>query len=91
MSFTQQMVSSIKNNDRRKQKHIPFEQKEIVKKGTPINSKKYSVVGKHEVEQILKDRKDEERQKLIYKIIYTLIITTLIISITTFLIKFTFF
>ena len=63
MSFTQQMVSSIRNNDRRKQKHIPFEKKDTVKKGNPINSKKYGPVGKHNIEQLLKKKKKMKKNK----------------------------
>ena len=91
MSFTQQMVSSLRNNDRRKQKHIPFEKKDTVKKGNPINSKKYGPVGKHNVEQLLKKKEDNEKEQRIYKIILTLIITILVIFGITYSIKLIYF
>lgn len=91
MSFTQQMVSSLRNNNRRKQKHTPFEQTPNVKKGTPIKSKKFGVVGKHSVEQILKKKQEKEKEQRVYKILLTLITTILLISGVTFSIRLIFF
>jgi hypothetical protein len=37
------MIASMKNNSRRKNKHIPFDSDQITyKKGSPINSKEFS-------------------------------------------------
>lgn len=91
MSFTQQMVSSLRNNNRRKQKHIPFEKKDSIKKGTPIKSKKFGPVGKHNVEQILQKKQEKENEQRVYKLILTLIITILIIFGITLSIRFIYF
>ena len=75
MSFAQHMVSSLRHNDRRKPKHIPFEKKDETKKGTPIKTKKYGVVEKHEVKKILKQKREGESQIRNIKIVLTIGIT----------------
>lgn len=91
MSFTQQMVSSLRNNDRRKQKHSPFEKKDSIKKGSPIKSKKFGPVGKHSVGEILKKKQEKEDEQKIYKLILTLIITIIVIFGITLSIKLIYF
>ena len=86
------MISSMKNNSRRKNKHIPFSQNlNNYKKGKPISSKEMTPKEKDLLLKKLKENKEKESKTHIYKLIITLFLTVAVISGIVFILKFTFF
>jgi hypothetical protein len=91
MGFADQMISSLKNNSRRKRSHIPFEKNDAIEGKSPLKSKEYNRLSKIEVNRLLKKNKTTEKENLPLKIIISLIITVTIITGIVIVIKFTFF
>ncbi len=91
MGFADQMISSLKNNSRRKRAHIPFEKIKENEHSYPIKSKDFNQLSKKEITQILKQKKVREKENAPIKIILTLIITIVLIAGIIFALKFTFF
>jgi uncharacterized protein YqhQ len=86
------MQTSIKNNDRRKNKIKPF--KNFVPKylkGKALFSKKLSFTEKKELLIKLKNDRELENKQKIYKLIISFGLTIIIIVGIVFIIKFTFF
>lgn len=91
MGFAEQMISSLRNNSRRKKVHIPFEKTDTPQKSTPIKSKNFSQFEKDILAKKLKTSKEIEKNQQLFKLILTLATTIIVIAIIVFTIKLTFF
>ena len=91
MGFAEQMISSIRNNSRRKRVHIPFEKTDSLQKSAPIKSKNFTQFEKDILAKKLQENKETERNQQLFKIIVTIGVTLIVIGIIIFTIKLTFF
>ncbi len=91
MGFADQMISSLKNNSRRKRTHIPFEKIDTTENKSPLKSKQFDRLSKIEVNRVLIKNKTKEKDNIPLKIIISIIVTITIITGIVFIIKFTFF
>ena len=86
------MVASMKNNSRRKNKHVPFSKDNPkYKKGKAIQSKEFTQLEKDLLMKELKENRESENKQRVYKLIISFGLTIFVISGIIFAIKFTFF
>jgi hypothetical protein len=86
------MISSLKANDRRRIKRSIYDKnKNQLRKGNPINTKKLTTQGKEKLLLKLKENREVENKKIVYKLITSLCITIIVIGGIVFAIKITFF
>jgi len=86
------MISSMKSNNRRKNKHKPFSKyKNEYSKGKAISSKEMTPQEKEEFLLTLKKNRELESKQKVYKLIITLGATILVITGFVFTIKLIFF
>ena len=86
------MIASMKNNSRRKNKHIPFSKNSSKhKKGKAIQSKEFSQLEKDLLLKELKENRELENKQRVYKMIISFGLTIVVVSSIVFAIKFIFF
>lgn len=86
------MISSIKSNTRRKDKHAPFSDTVIkYKKGKPLQSKKFTQLEKDILTEELKENRTMENKQRVYKLIISLGLTIIFMLGFISILKFTFF
>ena len=86
------MISSMKSNNRRKNKHKPFSKYDkTYKKTSPIKSKEYSQLEKDLLSKKLKENKIHEKEQHLYKLLISIGLTVIVIAGIVFLVKFVFF
>ena len=74
------MISSMKNNSRRKNKHIPFSKNSNkYKRGKAIHSKEFTQLEKELLMQELKENRELENKQRVYKLIISLGLTIIFI------------
>ena len=85
-------ITSLKNNNRRKNSHIPFdENKTSHKHGKPINSKELTPEEKIKLLAQLKENRKREEKLKAYKMIISLGVTVVVIGIIVFTLKAVYF
>ncbi|NQX97146.1 MAG: hypothetical protein HRT73_04585 [Flavobacteriales bacterium] len=92
MGFAEQMISSIRANNRRKIIHTPFKRnKKNYEKSDSIRSKEYTQFEKDLLSKKLKQNKTLEKEQHLYKLLISFGLTIIVIAGIVFAIKFTFF
>ena len=91
MGFAEQMISSLKNNNRRKRIHIPFKNIEGTEKTSPLKSKRFTQIEKDILAKELKETRLLENEKRAYKVIITFALTAIVIISIVSVLKFIFF
>ncbi len=90
--FTSAMISSIKNNSRRKKKHFPFsENGEKYKKGKAVLSKEFTQLEKDLLAKEIKENLELENKQRVYKLIITFTLTVIFIIGFVTILRFIFF
>lgn len=86
------MIASMKNNNRRKNKHVPFSKDNPkYKKGKAIQSKEFTQLEKDLLMKELKENRKLENKQRAYKLIISLGLTIVVISGFIFAVKLIFF